>query len=119
MAAASLSTSSGAGSCASSSRISLAPGTPLTLTWTDVQNPQPEGYTLEISTDPKFANDDCAVLEYCNETITGHSITITSDLGFVFKSGTHYWRVRSVQGDASPLLPALTAWSPVGTFIVP
>ena len=32
--------------------------------------------------------------------------------------GAKFWRVRSEQGDSSPLLPALTAWSQTGTFTV-
>jgi hypothetical protein len=92
---------------------------PITFTWTDVENPQLEGYTLQIAKDSKFTGD-CAGIEYCNMLITGTSYTVvSSNQGFLLPSGTHYWRVRSMQGDSSPTLPAYTAWSAVGTFVVP
>jgi hypothetical protein len=92
---------------------------PMTFTWTEVENPQLEGYTLQIARDDKFTGD-CAAIEYCNMLITGTSYTVvSSNQGFLLPSGTHYWRVRSMQGDASPTLPAYTAWSQVRTFVVP
>jgi hypothetical protein len=93
---------------------------PMTFTWTDVQNPQPEGYTLQISRDSKFTGDCAPPIEYCNMLITGTSYTVVaSNQSFSLPSGTHYWRVRSIQGSSSPTLPALTAWSQVRSFIVP
>jgi hypothetical protein len=92
---------------------------PITFTWTEVQNPQLEGYTLQIARDSKFTGD-CPGIEYCNMLITGTSYTVvSSNQGFLLPRGTHYWRVRSIQGNSSPTLPAYTAWSSVRTFVVP
>jgi hypothetical protein len=92
---------------------------PYTFRWTDVQNPQLEGYQLEIASEPTFKGD-CPGIEYCNLQITGTAYTVLSaNQDFTLPKGTHYWRVRSMQGNSSPTLPALTAWSPVGTFTVP
>lgn len=82
---------------------------PVTLTWTDVPNPQPSGYVLEIATDQKFRN-----IEYANNQITGPEWTVTS-----LTAGTKYWHVLSTQGDSAPGVPANTAWSATGSFIVP
>jgi hypothetical protein len=93
---------------------------PMTFTWTDVENPQLEGYTLQISRDSKFTGDCAPPIEYCNMLITGTSYTVVaSNQAFLLPSGTHYWRVRSIQGDSGPTTPALTAWSQVRTFVVP
>jgi hypothetical protein len=92
---------------------------PYTFRWTDVQNPQLEGYQLEIASEPTFKGD-CTGIEYCNLQITGTAYTVLSaNQDFTLPRGTHYWRVRSMQGSSSPTLPALTAWSAVGTFTVP
>ena len=92
---------------------------PFTFRWTDVENPQLEGYTLQIANEPTFKGD-CPGVEYCNLLITGTSYTVMSaNQGFTLPKGTHYWRVQSMQGNSSPTLPALTAWSTVGTFVVP
>jgi hypothetical protein len=82
---------------------------PLTFTWTNVPNPQINGYTIEIADDPKFSN-----IEFIYNQITGPSTTVSS-----LTSGTKYWRVNSTQGDASPTAGAVTAWSATGTFVVP
>ena len=82
---------------------------PVTFTWTDVLNPQPSGYTLEVATDSSFNN-----IEFLDNQITPSSKTILS-----LTSGTKYWRVNSAQGDSSPTLPALTAWSATQSFVVP
>ena len=82
---------------------------PVTFTWTDVPNPQDSGYTLEVATDSSFSN-----IEFLDNQITPASKTILS-----LTSGTKYWRVNSAQGDSSPTLPALTAWSPTRSFVVP
>lgn len=82
---------------------------PVTLTWTDVPNPQPSGYVLEIASDKQFRN-----IEYGNNQITGPEWTVTS-----LTTGTKYWRVLSTQGDSAPGVPANTKWSATGSFIVP
>jgi hypothetical protein len=82
---------------------------PITLNWTNVPNPQINGYNLEIAKDPNFTN-----IEVIYSQITGPSNTQTS-----LTSGTKYWRVNSTQGDASPTTGAVTAWSGTGTFVVP
>ncbi len=82
---------------------------PVTLTWTDVPNPQPSGYVLEVARDAQFAN-----IEYVNNQITGAHWTITS-----LTAGTKYWHVLSTQGDSAPGVPANTAWSATRSFIVP
>jgi hypothetical protein len=82
---------------------------PVTFTWTNVPNPQINGYNLEIADDPNFTN-----IEVIYSQITGPSNTQTS-----LTSGTKYWRVNSTQGDASPTTGAVTAWSATGTFVVP
>lgn len=82
---------------------------PVTLTWTDVPNPQPSGYTLEIADDSSFKT-----IEYVNNQITGPHWTVTS-----LTAGTKYWHVLSTQGDSAPGVPANTAWSATGSFVVP
>lgn len=82
---------------------------PVTLTWTDVPNPQPSGYVLEIAGDPNFAN-----IQYINNQITGAHWTVTS-----LPAGTKYWHVLSTQGDSAPGVPANTAWSATRSFVVP
>jgi hypothetical protein len=91
-------------------------GQPITFTWQDVENPQPEGYTIEISTDKGFKGD-CVTAEYCNISVDGPSFNL-ADIGLILPPGTHYWRVQSIQGDASSLTPALTAWSKAFSFTV-
>ncbi|HUS16863.1 MAG TPA: hypothetical protein VM536_17845 [Chloroflexia bacterium] len=82
---------------------------PVTLTWTDVPNPQPSGYVLEIAADPGFAN-----IQYVNNQITGAHWSVTS-----LPAGTKYWHVLSTQGDSAPGVPANTAWSATRSFVVP
>jgi hypothetical protein len=82
---------------------------PITFTWTDVPNPQDSGYTLEIAPDPGFKT-----LDYLNNQITGAHWSVTS-----LTAGTKYWRVNSMQGDSAPGVPAVTAWSSTGSFVVP
>ncbi|HEX8090146.1 MAG TPA: hypothetical protein VF762_14900, partial [Blastocatellia bacterium] len=81
---------------------------PVTLTWTDVPNPQPSGYELQIARDSTFSSievDDPQLNDPAREVI---SLT----------SGTKFWRVRSAQGSASPTTAAVTAWSATGTFTI-
>lgn len=82
---------------------------PVTLTWTDVPNPQPSGYVLEVAKDAGFNQ-----IEYVNNQITGPHWTITS-----LSAGTKYWHVLSTQGDSAPGVPANTAWSATRSFVVP
>lgn len=88
---------------------------PVTLTWTDVPNPQLSGYVLEVASDPGFKT-----LDFVNNQITGPQWTVTS-----LTAGTKYWHVLSTQGDAAPAtatssaVPANTAWSTTRSFIVP
>jgi len=82
---------------------------PVTLTWTDVPNPQPSGYVLEIADDSSFGT-----VEYVNNQITGPHWTVTS-----LTAGTKFWHVLSTQGDSAPGVPANTAWSSTGTFTIP
>lgn len=82
---------------------------PVTLTWTDVPNPQESGYVLVVSRDAGFSS-----IEYGNNQITGPQWSITS-----LSAGTKYWRVLSTQGDSAPGVPANTAWSATRSFVVP
>ena len=82
---------------------------PITFKWTDVPNPQPSGYTIEVATDPGFAN-----IAFLNNQITGPQYTVTS-----LPAGTLYWRVNSMQGDSAPNTAAVTAWSQTASFVVP
>ncbi len=82
---------------------------PITMTWTDVPNPQPSGYEVEIAKDSAFKTieeDDPQLNEPTRTTLS-------------FTPGTKFWRARSTQGDASPTTGAVTAWSATGTFTVP
>jgi hypothetical protein len=82
---------------------------PVTLTWTDVPNPQPSGYELQIATDSGFSN-----IEEDDPQLNGPSRQVLS-----LTPGTKFWRVRSFQGDNSPTTAAVTAWSTAGSFTVP
>jgi hypothetical protein len=94
------------------SPLSPANGTTLTLpiaiTWTDVLNPQPSGYELQIARDNRFRN-----IELDEPQLNGPPRTVLS-----LTPGQKFWRVRSAQGDASPTTAAVTAWSSAGTFTV-
>ncbi len=81
---------------------------PITLAWTDVANPQPSGYELQIAKDSGFQQieDDSPQLNNPNRTV----LSLTP--------GQKFWRVRSAQGDSSPTTAAVTAWSAAGTFTV-
>ena len=81
---------------------------PITLGWTDVLNPQPGGYDLQIARDSGFSSIEELVTQLTDPTRTVLSLT----------PGTKYWRVHSVQGDASPTTAAVTAWSATRTFTV-
>ncbi|MBZ5523286.1 MAG: hypothetical protein LAP21_13700 [Acidobacteriia bacterium] len=81
---------------------------PVTLTWTNVLNPQPSGYELQIANDSGFKTIEEEAPQLNDPSRTVLSLT----------SGTKFWRVRSSQGDASPTTAAVTAWSKTGTFTV-
>jgi hypothetical protein len=92
--------------------VSPASGATLTLpvqvAWTDVANPQPSGYELQIAKDSGFQQieDDSPQLNNPNRTV----LSLTS--------GQKFWRVRSAQGDSSPTTAAVTAWSAQGSFSI-
>jgi hypothetical protein len=81
---------------------------PITLDWSDVPNPQPSGYDLQISRNSSFTDieDLASQLNESNRTV----LSLTP--------GTKFWRVHSVQGNASPDTAAVTAWSSVRSFTV-
>ena len=81
---------------------------PLQLAWTDVANPQPSGYELQIAKDPGFTQIEEHSPQLNNANRTELSLT----------PGQKFWRVRSTQGDASPTTGAVTAWSATGSFTV-
>jgi hypothetical protein len=82
---------------------------PVTLTWTDVPNPQPSGYEVEIAKDSAFNT-----IEEDDPQLNEPSRTVLS-----LTPGIKFWRARSTQGDASPTTGAVTAWSATGTFTMP
>jgi hypothetical protein len=81
---------------------------PVQVAWTDVANPQPSGYELQIAKDSGFQQieDDSPQLNNPNRNV----LSLTS--------GQKFWRVRSAQGDASPTTAAVTAWSAQGSFTI-
>jgi hypothetical protein len=81
---------------------------PIQVAWTDVANPQPSGYELQIAKDSGFQQieDDSPQLNNPNRTV----LSLTS--------GQKFWRVRSAQGDSSPTTAAVTAWSAAGSFTI-
>src|SRR6478735_5291848 len=81
---------------------------PVQVAWTDVANPQPSGYELQIAKDSGFQQieDDSPQLNNPNRTV----LSLTS--------GQKFWRVRSAQGDSSPTTAAVTAWSASGSFTI-
>jgi hypothetical protein len=81
---------------------------PLMFTWTDVPNPQPSGYELQIAKDSGFQTIEEDVPQLNSASRRVLSLT----------SGTKFWRVRSSQGDSSPGTAAVTAWSKTGSFTV-
>ena len=81
---------------------------PVTLSWTDVPNPQDSGYEIQIATDSGFRN-----IEEDVPQITPNQREVLS-----LTSGTKFWRVRSFQGSSSPTTAAVTAWSTTASFTV-
>jgi hypothetical protein len=81
---------------------------PITLSWTDVVNPQPSGYELQIAKDSGFSQ-----IEEDDPQLNGPNRTVLS-----LTAGQKFWRVRSAQGDSSPTTAALAAWSAAGSFTI-
>ncbi|MFL6387820.1 MAG: hypothetical protein ACJ71U_10050 [Terriglobales bacterium] len=81
---------------------------PVQLAWTNVANPQPSGYELQIAKDSGFQQIEDDSPQLTNPTRTVLSLT----------SGQKFWRVRSAQGDSSPTTAAVTAWSAQGSFTI-
>ena len=81
---------------------------PITFKWTDVANPQPSGYELQIAKDSNFGAIEEDDPQLNNATRTVLSLT----------PGTKYWRGRSFQGDSSPTTAAVTKFSATGSFTV-
>jgi hypothetical protein len=81
---------------------------PFQLAWTDVLNPQPSGYEMQIAKDSGFSQIEDDVPQQNEPNRTEISLT----------AGQKFWRVRSSQGDASPTTAAETAWSATGSFTV-
>jgi hypothetical protein len=81
---------------------------PITVEWSDVPNPQPSGYELQIAKDNRFRK-----IELDEPQLNGPTRKILS-----LTPGQKFWRVRSFQGDASRTTAAVTAWSSPGTFTV-
>lgn len=81
---------------------------PITIAWTDVPNPQPSGYELQIAKDSGFKTieEDAPQLNHASRT----ELSLTP--------GQKFWRIRSAQGDSSPTAAAVTNWSASGTFTV-
>lgn len=81
---------------------------PIQVAWTDVANPQPSGYELQIAKDSGFQQIEEDAPQLTNPNRTELSLT----------AGQKFWRVRSAQGDSSPTTAAVTAWSATGSFTV-
>ncbi|PYQ73843.1 MAG: hypothetical protein DMG01_21870, partial [Acidobacteria bacterium] len=81
---------------------------PITITWTDSPNPQPSGYDLQIARDSNFQSIEDLDSQLNDPTRTVLSLT----------PGQKFWRVHSVQGNASPTTAAVTPWSATRTFTV-
>jgi hypothetical protein len=81
---------------------------PVTLSWTNVPNPQPLGYTFQVAKDSAFKT----IEDFFNQ------ITDPSFTELTLTPGQKFWRVLSEQGDNTPDTAADTSWSATGTFIV-
>ncbi len=79
---------------------------PITFKWTDVVNPQPSGYELQIAKDSSFST-----IEEDDPQLNNPARTVLS-----LTPGQKFWRVRSFQGDASPTTAAVTKFSASGSF---
>jgi hypothetical protein len=84
---------------------------PIEFRWNHVVNPQSSGYQLQIARDSGFTQ-----IEQDIPFLNGPSYTVVQ----LPTAGTKFWRVRSFQGVIDTAgTAAVTAWSPVGTFVVP
>jgi hypothetical protein len=81
---------------------------PIILSWANVPNPQPLGYTYQVAKDSSFKT-----IEDFSNQITDPFVT-----ELTLTPGQKFWRVLSEQGDNTPTTPADTAWSATGTFTV-
>jgi len=81
---------------------------PVQVAWTDVANPQPSGYELQIAKDSGFQQIEEDAPQLTNPNRTELSLT----------AGQKFWRIRSAQGDSSPTTAAVTAWSAAGSFTI-
>jgi hypothetical protein len=83
----------------------------VTFKWNNVVNPQSSGYRLQVATDSAFTN-----IEQDVPFITDPTYTVIQ----LPTAGTKFWRVNSTQGVIDTAgTGAETAWSQVGTFVVP
>src|SRR5438445_534113 len=76
--------------------------------WSATPNPQPSGYDLQIARDTNLQSIEDLDSQRNDPIRTVLSLT----------PGQKFWRVHSVQGDASPTTAAVTPWSTTGTFTV-
>jgi hypothetical protein len=84
---------------------------PIEFRWNHVVNPQSSGYQLQIARDSGFTQ-----IEQDIPFLNGPTYTVVQ----LPTGGTKFWRVRSFQGVIDTAgTAAATAWSPVGTFVVP
>jgi hypothetical protein len=84
---------------------------PIEFRWNHVVNPQSSAYQLQIARDSGFTQ-----IEQDIPFLNGPTYTVVQ----LPTSGTKFWRVRSFQGVIDTAgTAAVTAWSPVGTFVVP
>jgi hypothetical protein len=84
---------------------------PIEFRWNHVINPQSSGYQLQIARDSGFTQ-----IEQDIPFLNGPTYTVVE----LPTAGTKFWRVRSFQGVIDFAgTAAITAWSPVGTFVVP
>jgi len=84
---------------------------PITFRWNHVVNPQSSGYQLQIARDSGFTQ-----IEQDIPFLNGPTYSVVE----LPTAGTKFWRVRSFQGVIDTAgTAAVTAWSPVGTFLVP
>jgi hypothetical protein len=84
---------------------------PIEFRWNHVVNPQSSGYQLQIARDSGFTQ-----IEQDIPFLNGPTYTVVQ----LPTAGAKFWRVRSFQGVIDTAgTAAVTAWSPVGTFVVP
>jgi hypothetical protein len=84
---------------------------PVTFRWNHVVNPQSSSYRLQVARDAGFTQ-----IEQDVPFITDATYTVIQ----LPTAGTKFWRVNSSQGVIDTAgTAAVTAWSQVGTFVVP